>query len=115
MVRMVQPGHMKLRLIFIFSILVYSCKTDKKEEPMTQTEPVSPAVTPKKIVALPFDADSAFSFIKAQVDFGPRVPGSKAHAKCAVFMEDKLKSYGLSTEVQTGSATTFDGKTFQVK
>ena len=30
-----------------------------------------------------FDADSAFSFVKAQTDFGPRVANTPAHKACA--------------------------------
>ena len=29
-----------------------------------------------------FSADSAYSYVKRQVDFGPRVPGSDAHKAC---------------------------------
>ena len=62
-----------------------------------------------------FNEDSAYGFIKTQVDFGPRVPGTNAHARCAEYLFSKLKSYGWDTQVQNGSVTTFDGKKFVLK
>lgn len=46
-----------------------------------------------------FDVDSAMSYLKAQVDFGPRVPGSDAHSKCGDWLVDKLKSIGADTVI----------------
>ncbi len=62
-----------------------------------------------------FDADSAYNFVKAQVDFGPRIPSTVAHAACAEYLQAKLKSYGGSVFVQTAPIQTFDGKTHQLK
>jgi hypothetical protein len=56
-----------------------------------------------------FSADSAYSFIQAQVDFGPRVPGSDAHRQCAGWLENKLGQYGAEVTVQTGSVKRYDG------
>ncbi len=50
------------------------------------------------------DRDSAYAFVKAQVDMGPRVPGSDAHKQCAKWMADKLKSYGATVTTQTFTA-----------
>lgn len=69
----------------------------------------------KNIVAPAFNEDSAFAFVKKQVDFGPRVPGSKAHANAAAYFVNTLKKYGATVFVQEGSAKTFDGKTFPIK
>ncbi|MFN5704994.1 MAG: M28 family peptidase, partial [bacterium] len=46
---------------------------------------------------------------------GPRVPGTKAHAKCAEWLQAELKKFGGSVYVQSGEVTTFDGKKFQLK
>ncbi len=59
-----------------------------------------------------FNADSAYNYIKTQVDFGPRVPGSKAHEECLQYFVKKLNQDSLKVTVQRGSARTFDGKTF---
>lgn len=57
----------------------------------------------------PFNADSAYRFVSQQVDFGPRVPGSDAHAACARFLHDKLASYADTVIMQKGQATAYNG------
>src|SRR5690606_155864 len=56
-----------------------------------------------------FNADSAFLFIEKQLSFGPRVPGSEGHRRCAAFIEQSLKHYGASTVVQNFEAESYDG------
>ncbi len=56
-----------------------------------------------------FNADSAYNFIKKQVDFGPRKPKSLAHKKCGDWIVNKLKSFGYKTTEQVGSVNAFDG------
>ncbi len=74
------------------------------------------ATASKPPIELPnFSQDSAYAYLKAQVDFGPRVPGSKAHANCANFLTEKMKRFMPDVTVQTGNATTFDGKSFVIK
>lgn len=51
------------------------------------------AATPK------FSGDSAFNFVKQQVDFGPRVPGTAPHAACHDFIAERLQSYGAKVEL----------------
>ena len=41
-----------------------------------------------------FNADSAYQYVKAQVDFGPRVPNTKAHVDCGNYLADKLTEFG---------------------
>lgn len=57
----------------------------------------------------PFNADSAFSYVKAQTDFGPRVPNTAAHKACAQWLADKLRGFGAETIVQDIEVTAFDG------
>lgn len=40
-----------------------------------------------------FSADSAFAYVKAQVDFGPRNPGSIGHANALAYMTDELRRH----------------------
>ncbi len=44
--------------------------------------------------------DSIYHFVEKQVAFGPRVPGSKAHAACAKWLESKFKNYGAKVMLQ---------------
>ncbi|HKR03700.1 MAG TPA: M28 family peptidase [Bacteroidia bacterium] len=62
-----------------------------------------------------FNADSAYRFTKEQVDFGPRVPGTKAHDNCGKYLEDKLKSYGLDVIIQKDVITTYDSKKYTMR
>ena len=62
-----------------------------------------------------FNADSAFSFVKAQCDFGPRVPGTKAHEACANYLVGKLKQYTPDVIVQAGKVTTYNGVNLDIK
>jgi glutaminyl-peptide cyclotransferase len=101
-------------LTFAAIVFLASCGTDEnnmKKDVVTNTT----TTETKKIPAPDFNADSAYSFVKAQVDFGPRVPGTPAHAQCADYLTAKLKSYGLETIVQKGTVQTFDKKQFSLK
>tara|TARA_R110000868_G_scaffold304437_19_gene565349 strand:+ start:4486 stop:5457 length:972 start_codon:yes stop_codon:yes gene_type:complete len=40
-----------------------------------------------------FSADSAYQFIQAQVDFGPRVPNTYGHVETRKYLETKFKDY----------------------
>lgn len=57
-----------------------------------------------------FDADSSFNFVKKQVDFGPRVPGSAAHKACRDWFVQQLKRYGWSVQIQEFKETSYAGK-----
>lgn len=57
-----------------------------------------------------FDADSAMAFLRAQVDAGPRVPGSEAHAATARYLASTLRSLGADTVIeQRVEATAWNG------
>ncbi len=96
-------------MLFI-SLFAVSCKNEKAE----QQSPPSQAVI-KKITPPTFNSDSAYAFVKAQVDFGPRIPGSAAHAACANYLSSKLKTYGFEVIIQKGTVQTYDGKKFSLK
>lgn len=59
--------------------------------------------------AVTFDADSAYSYVARQVEFGPRVPGTPAHSACAAWLESELRRHGAQVTVQEASLTAFDG------
>ena len=106
---------LKIPKLFALSCIVFilfftACNNEPKltsEKPITNT--LSQQATPI------FNSDTAYEFIKNQVDFGPRVPGTSAHAKCADYLVLKLKSYGMETIVQRGTVQTFDKNQFVLK
>lgn len=57
-----------------------------------------------------FEEDSAYNFIKKQVNFGPRVPNTLAHDSCAIYLEQKLTSFGAKVFVQKAQVLRFDNK-----
>lgn len=62
-----------------------------------------------------FDADSAYFFIKKQVDFGPRVPTTAAHIECGDFLTSKLKSFGASVVEQKANITHYEGQNIEIR
>jgi Zn-dependent M28 family amino/carboxypeptidase len=68
-----------------------------------------------KSTSAEFDAASAYGFVKAQVDFGPRVPGTKAHDACADWYVKTLKQWTPDVHVQEFSARAYDGRPLEGK
>lgn len=103
---------MKKLIFTTFIILIISTVgCDKKSTSKQQdTDTSSKATT---MVAPAFDADSAFAFVKAQTDFGPRTPGSDAHKACATWLSDKLGSYCDTVILQSFTGKTYDGKSWE--
>jgi len=60
--------------------------------------PVSTTVPQNAVAA--FDADSAYAYVARQVGFGPRVPRSEAHSRCAQWLENELKRHGADTVIR---------------
>jgi len=56
-----------------------------------------------------FDPASAYDFVKKQVEFGPRVPNTPAHAACAEWFVKTLKQWTPDVVVQPFQAKAFDG------
>lgn len=103
---------MKVNQILVVSFLTLvgfqSCQQNKPADTETTVEQV-------QLTSPEFNADSAYAYTKAQVDFGPRIPSTPAHAKCAEYLVAKLKSFGGQVTVQQAPAKTYDGKTHQLK
>ena len=56
-----------------------------------------------------FQGDSAFAYVKHQVEMGPRVPNSAAHAKAVEWMSSELRKRGADVTLQPMKLTAFDG------
>lgn len=92
----------KLFWVVAMGVLLFNCSDSNKE------------TTTKKAVKLlvqapSFNADSAYAFVKAQVDFGPRVPNSIEHVAAGDYFVETLNGYGAEVKEQKFNATTFDG------
>lgn len=62
-----------------------------------------------------FSGDSAFQYVAAQVAFGPRIPNTRAHARCAAYLFKTLSSFCDTAMIQEGLDTTFDGTPLVMK
>jgi len=95
-------------IFFLLCFLLFSCSTDSIEKKSKKLK--SPKVEVPK-----FNADSAYFFIEKQVRFGPRAISSKGWKNCAVWLEEKLKSYTPNVIIQEAPITTYDGKKHVLK
>lgn len=55
-----------------------------------------------------FNEDSAYGYVGRQLAFGPRVPNSKAHEKCAEWLTGEFKKYAGEVVVQKGQVYAYD-------
>ncbi|WP_075350415.1 M28 family peptidase [Algoriphagus marinus] len=88
-------------------LLVIACSSpEKKAESVIDTPIAKPY--PK------FNPDSAYAFIQKQVDFGPRVPETPAHAATKDWLIQKFEEYSFSVQTQDFEAKTYDGLTWDL-
>lgn len=100
----------KTALLCTVAMFAVSCEDTPKDQP--ETAPVkSPTEVPKtQLVKTPaFNPDSAYDYIARQVEFGPRVPNTEAHKKCARWLQDELKALDLEVSVQEATVTAYNG------
>ncbi len=91
-------------LLFFLSFSFSFCNNKKKDTPQAEKKDSA-------LVKIPtFNADSAYAYVQAQVDFGPRTPNSKAHKACGDYLINYMKNYGADVYVQETILTGFDGK-----
>ena len=97
--------------IIILAVMVLSgCKSQQQNSSSSASSESATAAP-----AVNFSGDNAYKLVKTQCDFGPRVPGTPAHSKCAEWLEQQLQQSCDSTIVQEAQVTTFDGKTLNIK
>jgi hypothetical protein len=101
-------------LVFILNFQFSGCSPDDPNGNGSDSGNVPPPKVPR-VSSPAFNADSAYSYVEAQVAFGPRVPGTPEHAACAKYIEEKLKSFGLATKVDEAPATLYTGRSIVMK
>jgi hypothetical protein len=103
----------RLPVLLILAILICgSCNNSSRNQKAGNEEQQKQEET---IKVPPFNADSAYAYVKDQVDFGPRVNNTPAHEKCADFLIRKLKQYCTDVIVQKGQVKAFNGKMLNFK
>ena len=87
--------------------LCMSCSAGKSESAEVAAD-TSASETP--VVERPaFDADSAYSYVKTIVEFGPRVPNTEAHRLSGDWLAGKLRGFGWQVVEQETVLSAFDG------
>ena len=99
---------MKNFLTIFAVIILFSCCGNKTAQ-KTENLPMKSAEIPN------FNADSAYNFVKTQVDFGARVPQTEPHRKCAEYLVATLQNFGAEVEIQHGKGTLYDGKSIEIQ
>ena len=98
----------RYKILLIALLFICACTS----EPQQKTSPKKP----KAKVEVPiFNADSAYYFVEKQVSFGPRVISSKGWKNCAIWLENKFKTYTPNVQLQEALITTYDGKNHTLK
>lgn len=88
--------------LLMSAVMLGSCSStqkNKSDQPR-KTETFTQVMT--------FNADSAYSFVKAQCDFGARVPNTEAHRRCGDYLIERLKSFGANVIVQNAELKAYD-------
>jgi hypothetical protein len=62
-----------------------------------------------------FDGERALQYIRTQLDFGPRIPGTEGHVRMAAWLDSTLRSRADTVVVQSWDHTTVDGKTLPMR
>ena len=94
----------KLKLLFLpVMLLIMACTGSKTHEPSASDKVDTLVATPA------FNGDSAFAFVVAQCDFGPRVPGSTAHDACAEWIKQQFASFGMLVTEHQATVRGYDG------
>jgi Zn-dependent M28 family amino/carboxypeptidase len=61
-----------------------------------------------------FNTDSAYYYIQRQVDFGPRVPNTQAHADCAEYLAATLGRFADEVIVQQARVRAYEGTVLNI-
>ncbi|MBK8493529.1 MAG: M28 family peptidase [Saprospirales bacterium] len=85
--------------------LVSACNNDKPDTPETPVD--VPATKAYKVPA--FNADSAYVYVKKQVEFGSRLVNTPGHTATKEWLVGQLKGYGLDVIEQDFQATAYTG------
>jgi glutaminyl-peptide cyclotransferase len=62
-----------------------------------------------------FDGDQALQYVRTQLDFGPRIPGTEGHTRMAAWLDSLLRTRADEVVVQSWDHTTVDRKTLPMR
>ena len=86
----------------LFSVILFACGS-------SQTKEIKAEANKPNVVKVDFDADSAFSYVSKQMDFGMRIPNTDSHRETAKWLASELKRHGANVISQEAKVTAYDG------
>jgi glutaminyl-peptide cyclotransferase len=98
--------------LLCLSLLIGACKPDPTTNGGEGGKPDTLKPVPFKAVAPDFSADSAYRYIEQQLAFGPRIPGTPAHAACLDWFKTQFTKFGATVTIQEGQMIGKGGKNF---
>lgn len=101
----------KTHTFLFFSALLFLLSCGGKNGEGQSSGPIAQSPT----VQVPaFNADSAYRYVAEQVAFGPRVPGTEAHNRCADYLAGELTRHGAQVTRQKAQVTRYDGQQLSI-
>lgn len=97
-------------LVILVLCLVFGCKGDAKERAAAQGSAEATSASSATSTSTGFDGNAAYRYAKAQVDFGPRVPGTQAAKLAGDWIIRQMRARADTVVVQSFTYTTADGK-----
>ncbi len=88
-----------LLTLALCGLLLISCGSNGKQVPASENTVQVPE----------FNADSAYTYVDAQVAFGPRVPNTPQHIACGEYIANKLEEFGAKVTNQYAALIAYDG------
>lgn len=101
---------MRILNIFLPMVVAVGCSNGSAGTESATPESKTDSVTVEAVWPA-FSGDSAYAYVKRQVDFGPRVPGTDAHRGCRDYLIEQFNGFGADTViVQQATVEAFNGK-----
>lgn len=95
-----------ISLLLLLMIAAVACSNNSSKSTDANKESNTKGTTVNVPV---FNADSAYLYIKTQVDFGPRVPNTDAHKACGNYLAQKLEQFGAKIYNQQINLSAYNG------
>lgn len=99
-------------LLALLAIHFAACGNSKNHRTATDG---TPAETRADVHVPAFNADSAYQYVKAQCDFGPRVPNTQAHRDCGEYLFQKLRQFGARMYDQHADVIAYDNTVLKAR
>ncbi len=100
---------MNFKISILIAVVVLLTACNQTEKPIGKSVKKVKAIE-KPIIVPDFNQDSAYKYVQQQVDFGPRVPNTKAHSECAEYFVSYFNKLGLKVYQQKFKSRAFNGK-----